>query len=99
MTGAVGNGQHDDTAALAATLKKWAGCKIIYIPFGSYVITSTLYIPAGSRIVGESWAQIKAQGSFFADFHNPKVAVQVGLNLINFYQNMIFSEFSQLGEG
>ncbi|PRP79978.1 glycoside hydrolase family 55 protein [Planoprotostelium fungivorum] len=77
--GAKGDGSSDDTAALTAILKKYAGCKIIYFPFGQYVITSTLFVPPGSRIVGEAWAMIKASGNFFADFRNPKPAVQVGL--------------------
>ena len=45
---------------------------------GVYVITSTLLIPAGTRLVGEAWATIAAKGEYFNDQSNPRVAVQVG---------------------
>lgn len=74
----IGDGQTDDTAALQAALNANANCKITYIPHGVYVITSTLLIPPGTRIVGEVWSILSASGSFFKDINNPKPLIQVG---------------------
>jgi hypothetical protein len=57
---------------------KFAGCKIIFFDAGTYVVTSTLMIPAGSQIVGEAWSIIAGRGGAFQDFNNPNVVVQVG---------------------
>jgi glucan 1,3-beta-glucosidase len=52
--GAVGDGKTDDTAALQAVINAASqNNKILYIPHGFYLITSTLNIPIGSRIHGE----------------------------------------------
>ena len=51
--GAKGDGQTDDTAALQAALLANANCKVTYFPHGVYLVTDTLYVPPGSRIVGE----------------------------------------------
>lgn len=52
--------------------------KIAYFPFGKYRVDSTLFIPPGSRIVGEAWATITGNGNFFKDESNPKPVVSVG---------------------
>ncbi|KAJ7837014.1 exo-beta-1,3-glucanase [Mycena olivaceomarginata] len=65
--GAKGDGKTDDTAALKAIFAAYAGCKIIFFDAGTYVVTSTLQIPAGTRI-----------GAAFQDVTNPQVVVQVG---------------------
>ncbi|CAO3665510.1 unnamed protein product [Umbelopsis vinacea] len=61
--GAKGDGSTDDTKAIQAAINNYAGCKIIFIPAGDYVVTSTINVPAGSRIVGEAWSTILAGGS------------------------------------
>ncbi|CAO3667062.1 unnamed protein product [Umbelopsis vinacea] len=61
--GAKGDGATDDTTALQTAINNYAGCKIIFIPAGDYVVTSTITVPAGSRIVGEAWSTILAGGS------------------------------------
>ncbi|KAF8894123.1 exo-beta-1,3-glucanase [Infundibulicybe gibba] len=76
--GAVGDGNTDDTAALKAIFAKFAGCKIIFFDAGTYVVTSTITIPAGTQIVGEAWSVIAGRGSAFQDFNNPQVVVKVG---------------------
>ncbi|KAF8310396.1 beta-1,3-glucanase [Clavulina sp. PMI_390] len=76
--GAKGDGVTDDTAALQAVFNKYWGCKIIYVDAGTYLITDTLKIPAGSWVVGELWSNIVASGSKFASASSPHVAVQVG---------------------
>jgi hypothetical protein len=51
----------DDTAALQSIFNKYAGTQnIIYINAGSYIITDTVKIPPGAKIVGELWAQLVA---------------------------------------
>jgi len=76
--GAVGDGKTDDTAAFSAALLKYAGCKIIFVPHGTYLITDTVLIPKGSRIVGEAWSQLMASGSKFSDATKPKSVFKVG---------------------
>ncbi|KAJ7349186.1 exo-beta-1,3-glucanase [Mycena albidolilacea] len=76
--GAKGDGKTDDTAALKAIFAAYAGCKIIFFDAGTYVVTSTLQIPAGTRIVGEGWSVIAGKGAAFQDVTNPQVVVQVG---------------------
>ncbi|KAJ2974245.1 hypothetical protein NQ176_g6160 [Zarea fungicola] len=76
---AKGDGVTDDTFALAlgaATAR--AMNKILYIPMGSYIVTSTIFLPPGSVIVGECWAQIVAKGSRFENAADPRQVVSVG---------------------
>lgn len=64
--GCAGDGLTDDTAAFQAALYSSVG-KILFIDAGTYILTSTVTIPPGSRIVGETWSQLAASGSFFSD--------------------------------
>ncbi|EPQ58386.1 beta-1,3-glucanase [Gloeophyllum trabeum ATCC 11539] len=76
--GAKGDGSTDDTAALQAVFDQYSGCKIIFFDAGTYYITSTLTIPAGTQLVGEAWSVIMGGGSAFSDQSNPTPVVQVG---------------------
>ncbi|KAF8163174.1 exo-beta-1,3-glucanase [Crassisporium funariophilum] len=76
--GAKGDGKTDDTAAIKAIFLKFAGCKIIFFDAGTYVVTSTITIPAGTQIVGEAWSVIAGKGSAFQDQNNPQAVVKVG---------------------
>ncbi|PCH38148.1 glycoside hydrolase family 55 protein [Wolfiporia cocos MD-104 SS10] len=76
--GAAGDGTTDDTATLQSILNEYSGCNIIFFDAGTYLITSTLTIPAGTQMVGEAWSVIMGSGSAFADQSNPTVMVQVG---------------------
>ncbi|KAG2149369.1 glycoside hydrolase family 55 protein [Suillus clintonianus] len=76
--GAVGDGVTDDTEAIKSVLAKYAGCYIIYFDAGIYKVTSTIQVPAGTRIVGEAWTQIMGAGSYFNNQEDPNVVVQVG---------------------
>ncbi|KAF9027350.1 exo-beta-1,3-glucanase [Hymenopellis radicata] len=76
--GAVGDGVTDDTAALNKIFTKFSGCKIIFFDAGTYVVTSTLTIPAGTQMVGEAWSVIAGTGSAFQDAFNPTAIVRVG---------------------
>ncbi|KAJ7168217.1 exo-beta-1,3-glucanase [Mycena crocata] len=76
--GATGDGTTDDTHAINAILRKFSQSKIIFFDGGTYIVTSTITIPAGSRIVGEGWSVISGAGPAFQDQNNPKVVVRVG---------------------
>ncbi|KAF9049241.1 glycoside hydrolase family 55 protein [Hymenopellis radicata] len=76
--GAVGDGVTDDTAALNNIFAKFSGCNIIFFDAGTYVVTSTLTIPAGTQMVGEAWSVIAGTGSAFQDSSNPTPIVKVG---------------------
>ena len=77
--GARGDGVTDDTAALQQAINTAQSTnKILFIDAGDYIVTSTIYVPAGSRIVGEVLPVILATGSFWSDISNPLPVVQVG---------------------
>ncbi|OIW25494.1 pectin lyase-like protein [Coniochaeta ligniaria NRRL 30616] len=75
--GAKGDGVTDDTAAFQQALGASQG-RILFVDAGSYILTSTLTVPVNSRIVGETWSQLVAYGSYFQDASNPKVLLKVG---------------------
>lgn len=76
--GAHGDGHTDDTQILNSIFEQYAGCKIIFFDAGTYLITSTITIPAGTQVVGEAWSTIMGSGSAFEDYNNPQVVVRVG---------------------
>lgn len=77
--GATGNGHTDDTAALQkAIIAARQMNKILFVDQGDYLVSRTIYIPAGSRIVGESYSVILSYGPFFNDMKVPRPVVQMG---------------------
>lgn len=61
--GATGNGHSDDTAALQrAIFTARAQNKILFVDQGDYLVSGTIYIPGGSKIVGESYSVILSHG-------------------------------------
>lgn len=78
--GARGDGASDDTGILNRLLDMAANMSAVaYFPYGFYIISDTLNIPVGSRIVGEAWAQIVASSAAaFGDAQKPRAAVRVG---------------------
>ncbi|KAH7333308.1 exo-1,3-beta-D-glucanase [Rhexocercosporidium sp. MPI-PUGE-AT-0058] len=78
----VGDGYSDDTFGFNLILSLAAAAnRPLYIPMGSYLVTDTInasIVPVGSRLVGQCWSQIVAQGANFADPLNPRVMVRVG---------------------
>ncbi|KAF7178365.1 hypothetical protein CNMCM7691_007055 [Aspergillus felis] len=77
--GAKGDGSTDDTAAIQSALTTAVGSgKIVYFDQGVYKVTGTLYIPPGSRIVGESYPVIMASGSLWSNINQPVPVIQVG---------------------
>lgn len=41
-------------------------------------MTSTVTIPAGTRLVGEAWSVLAGKGPAFQDQDNPRVVIKVG---------------------
>ncbi|TPX15415.1 uncharacterized protein E0L32_004395 [Thyridium curvatum] len=77
--GAKGDGSTDDTAAInKAIAQATAAGKVVFFDWGMYVVTSTVEVPAGARIVGEAYPIIVSSGAFFSSMDNPKPVVQIG---------------------
>ncbi|KAH8810663.1 pectate lyase superfamily protein-domain-containing protein [Xylogone sp. PMI_703] len=76
--GAVGDpNARDQSAALNAAFAAANGA-VVFIPAGIYMIANTLFVPPGSRIVGEAWSQLMGFGETFSDTTNPVPVVRVG---------------------
>ncbi|KAL7623884.1 hypothetical protein AAE478_005440 [Parahypoxylon ruwenzoriense] len=73
-----GDGRSDDTASLQAIIDSYAGSKILFFPYGIYLLTDTLVFPPGSRVFGEAWSTISATGSKFINAGTPVPMVRVG---------------------
>lgn len=77
--GATGNGHTDDTAALQNAINTAVRTgRVLFVDQGDYIVTKTVYIPAGSKIVGESYSVILSRGPFFDNMTNPQAVVQIG---------------------
>lgn len=75
-----GDGTTDDTAAIQAVITSAAANnQLVFFPFGTYIITDTIKVPKGSRLVGEAWSLLMASGSKFADIKNPRPMIQIGV--------------------
>jgi len=46
--------------------------KVLFLDYGIYLVTNTIYVPAGARIFGEVWPAITATGSFFQNNTKPQ---------------------------
>ncbi|KUJ10056.1 pectin lyase-like protein [Mollisia scopiformis] len=73
-----GDGVTDDTASLQAILNSAAGKQLLYFPHGIYLLTDTLLIPVGSRLVGESFTEFSASGSKFKNAKQPTPMLKIG---------------------
>lgn len=74
--GAKGDGKTDDTAVFNSILSGATNTSsVVYFPFSVYIITDTLRIPLGSRIISQVWPQIMGKGSNFEDEANPCAVV------------------------
>jgi glucan 1,3-beta-glucosidase len=77
--GAKGDGIADDTAAINKVLKSAAYSNlVVFFDAGTYKVTSTINVPPGSKIVGESYSVIMAAGAFFSNIKAPQPVVLVG---------------------
>ncbi|KAH9476326.1 putative glucan endo-1,3-beta-glucosidase [Psilocybe cubensis] len=76
--GAVGDGFTDDTAALTSIFNRFSGCKIIFFDAGTYVVSNTITIPAGTQMTGEAWTVLAGKGPAFQDQNNPRPVFRIG---------------------
>ena len=77
--GARGDGSTDDTTALQNVINAAAGAgQVVFFDAGTYKVTSTLNIPPGSKLVGESFSVIMSSGGFFNNMGSPQPVVRVG---------------------
>jgi glucan 1,3-beta-glucosidase len=77
--GATGNGATDDTAALQRIINSaTAAGNVVFVDAGTYILTSTLTIPPGARIVGEAYSVFMASSPFFNNMRSPQPVVKVG---------------------
>lgn len=77
--GAAGDGNTDDTVALQAALDLSASSgKLLFIDYGVYLVSATLVVPSGARVVGESYPVIMSYGPAFTNMNSPIPVVQVG---------------------
>ncbi|KAL8378737.1 hypothetical protein RB599_008514 [Gaeumannomyces hyphopodioides] len=77
--GAKGDGVSDDTAIINHVFDMAANLSaVVYIPYGVYVVSDTITVPVGSRIIGQAWPQIVAVGEKFESAEKPHVVMQVG---------------------
>jgi glucan 1,3-beta-glucosidase len=78
-SGAAGNGVQDDTAALQQAINAaTASGKVVFFDAGTYKVTSTLFVPAGAKLVGEAYSVIMSSGSYFNNMASPQPVVRVG---------------------
>ena len=74
----MGDGQTDDTNCINTILSQFAGCAVIFFPAGTYIVTNTIKIPPGSRLIGEALSTISASGSNFKNANAPIPMIQLG---------------------
>ncbi|KAE9573163.1 Glucan 1,3-beta-glucosidase [Colletotrichum fructicola] len=74
---AKGDGSTDDTAGVQNAFNSADG-KIIFADAGVYLLSDTVTVPAGTKIVGETWTQFAATGSKFGDSSKPIPMLRVG---------------------
>lgn len=77
--GAKGNGVTDDTSALQSVINSAAAAgNVVFFDAGTYLVTSTLLFPPGSKIVGEAYSVIMSSGGYFNNINSPQPVVRVG---------------------
>jgi glucan 1,3-beta-glucosidase len=78
-SGARGDGVTDDTTALQNAINSATGAGLVsFFDAGTYLVTSTLTIPPGAKLVGESYSVIMSSGNFFNNVNSPQPVVRVG---------------------
>lgn len=51
---------------------------VLYVNYGVYLLSNSLLIPDGAKIMGELWPNFMIEGSKFSDESNPKPVIQIG---------------------
>ncbi|KAF7589366.1 hypothetical protein BBP40_004414 [Aspergillus hancockii] len=74
-----GDGQTDDTVNINKILSETKNCKVIYFPAGTYIVTDTIHVPSGTRIIGDAFAStISAVGAKFQDSGSVRAMIRLG---------------------
>lgn len=74
-----GDGSTDDSHNINRILTEKRGCQLFYFPAGTYIVTDTIFVPSGTRIVGDPFASvISATGSLFQDEASPRSMIRFG---------------------
>lgn len=77
--GAVGDGVMDDTAAVQSLITEAATTgQIAFFDAGVYRVSATIYVPANTRMTGESYPVILGSGPWFEDVNKPQPVMQIG---------------------
>ena len=77
--GAVGDGMSDDTAVVQAVILEAAATgQVAFFDAGVYKVSTTIYVPANTRINGESYPVILGSGGWFEEVTTPRPIVQIG---------------------
>ncbi|KAF3929479.1 hypothetical protein ABW19_dt0200131 [Dactylella cylindrospora] len=69
------DGSGDQSAAINSLLENANG-RPVFFPAGIYQVKGTVFVPVGTRMVGEGWSQIMGYDDYFNDEHEPKVMVK-----------------------
>jgi glucan 1,3-beta-glucosidase len=78
-SGATGDGRTDDTRAVQDAITRAASQnKVLFFEHGVYRVTQTIYVPPGSRMVGETFPSIMGSGSTFSNKDRPVPIMQIG---------------------
>ncbi|KAI8826338.1 glucan 1,3-beta-glucosidase [Chytriomyces cf. hyalinus JEL632] len=59
--GARGDGATDDTDAIQNVLNSASSSQVVFFDHGAYIVSRTILVPKGVRIVGEAWPIIMAK--------------------------------------
>jgi glucan 1,3-beta-glucosidase len=51
---------------------------VVFFDASIYKVSPTIFAPAGSKLVGETYPLIMGSGSYFPDMNNPQAVVRVG---------------------
>jgi hypothetical protein len=79
--GIANDGKTDVTAALQSAITSTAKeGKVLFLPSGTYLVSDTVYMPAGTRILGEAWSTLMVAGTSgkFSNASSPATVFQVG---------------------
>jgi len=68
----------DITNQLRQAAVQYANKKVLYFPHGIYKISDTVLLPAGTRLLGQVWSVLMADGNKFQDAKNPIPMISVG---------------------
>lgn len=78
-SGATGNGRSDDTQAVQNAINAAVSQnKVLFFEHGVYLVTNTIYVPPGARMVGETFSVIMASGGPWSNKDNPAPVIQIG---------------------